>query len=74
MSKRSIETMVGAFVLLGLGALLFLALKAANLASFGDQKGYTLAASSRVHRCAARVSRLAASSPSGWMQRPSWVL
>jgi phospholipid/cholesterol/gamma-HCH transport system substrate-binding protein len=44
MSKRSIETMVGAFVLLGLGALLFLALKAANLASFGDQKGYTVSA------------------------------
>jgi phospholipid/cholesterol/gamma-HCH transport system substrate-binding protein len=44
MSKRSIEIMVGGFVLLGLGALLFLALKAANLASFGDQKGYTVTA------------------------------
>ncbi len=44
MSKRSIETLVGGFVLLGLGALLFLALKAANLASFGDQKGYMVSA------------------------------
>lgn len=32
-SRRSIDVMVGAFVLLGLAALLFLALKAANLGS-----------------------------------------
>lgn len=44
MSKRSMEALVGFFVLLGLAALLFLALKAANLASFGDQKGYTVTA------------------------------
>jgi phospholipid/cholesterol/gamma-HCH transport system substrate-binding protein len=44
MSKRSIEILVGGFVLLGLGALLFLALQAANLASFGDQKGYMVSA------------------------------
>jgi phospholipid/cholesterol/gamma-HCH transport system substrate-binding protein len=44
MSKRSIETLVGLFVLLGMGALVFLALKAANLASFGEHKGYTISA------------------------------
>lgn len=36
--------MVGLFVLLGLAGALFLALKAANLASFGEKKGYTLSA------------------------------
>jgi phospholipid/cholesterol/gamma-HCH transport system substrate-binding protein len=44
MSKRSIETLVGLFVLLGMAALVFLALKAANLASFGEHKGYTVSA------------------------------
>jgi phospholipid/cholesterol/gamma-HCH transport system substrate-binding protein len=44
MSKRSIETLVGLFVLLGMAAVLFLALKAANLASFGEHKGYTVSA------------------------------
>jgi phospholipid/cholesterol/gamma-HCH transport system substrate-binding protein len=44
MSKRGIETIVGLFVLLGLGAALFLSLKAANLASFGENKGYTVSA------------------------------
>jgi phospholipid/cholesterol/gamma-HCH transport system substrate-binding protein len=44
MSRRSIETLVGLFVLLGMAALLFLALKAANLASFGEHKGYTISA------------------------------
>ena len=44
MSKKGIEIMVGLFVLLGLGGALFLALKAANLASFGQNKGYTLSA------------------------------
>ena len=44
MSKKSMEALVGFFVVLGLAALLFLALKAANLASFGDQKGYTVTA------------------------------
>jgi phospholipid/cholesterol/gamma-HCH transport system substrate-binding protein len=34
MSKKSIETLVGVFVLLGILGLLFLALKAANLGSF----------------------------------------
>ena len=45
MGKRSIETLVGLFVLLGILGLLFLALKAANLGSFtssGDT--YTLTA------------------------------
>lgn len=44
MSRRSIETLVGLFVLLGMAALVFLALKAANLASFGEHKGYTVSA------------------------------
>jgi phospholipid/cholesterol/gamma-HCH transport system substrate-binding protein len=44
MSKKSIEVLVGLFVLLGMGALVFLALKAANLASFGQHKGYTVSA------------------------------
>ena len=44
MSKRGIETLVGLFVLLGMGALLFLALKAANLASFGTGQGYRVQA------------------------------
>ena len=44
MRKRGIETMVGLFVLLGVAAALFLALKAANLASFGEHKGYSLSA------------------------------
>jgi phospholipid/cholesterol/gamma-HCH transport system substrate-binding protein len=44
MSKKGIETLVGLFVLLGMAGLLFLALKAANLASFGERVGYTLSA------------------------------
>ena len=44
MAKRSIETLVGLFVLLGLVALLFVALKAANLSSFVSQDSYTLSA------------------------------
>ena len=44
MSRRSIETLVGLFVLMGMGAMVFLALKAANLASFGEHKGYTVSA------------------------------
>jgi phospholipid/cholesterol/gamma-HCH transport system substrate-binding protein len=44
MGKRGIETLVGLFVLLGILGLLFLALKAANLGSFGGGDGYTLIA------------------------------
>src|SRR5262245_58175936 len=44
MSKRGIETLVGLFVLLGILALTFIALKAANLASFGNRDGYVLQA------------------------------
>ena len=44
MSKRRIETLVGLFVLLGILALAFIALKAANLASFGQRDGYLLQA------------------------------
>lgn len=44
MGKRGTETLVGMFVLLGILGLLFLALKAANLGSFGGGDGYTLIA------------------------------
>jgi phospholipid/cholesterol/gamma-HCH transport system substrate-binding protein len=45
MGKKGIETLVGLFVLLGIVGLLFLALKAANLASFGTGSDtYTLLA------------------------------
>ncbi len=44
MGKKGTETLVGLFVLLGIVGLLFLALKAANLSSFGGSDGYMLTA------------------------------
>jgi phospholipid/cholesterol/gamma-HCH transport system substrate-binding protein len=44
MSKRGIEVLVGLFVVLGLVALVFVALKAANLASFSGGETYALTA------------------------------
>ena len=44
MGKRSIEIMVGGFVLLGILGVLFLALKAANLGSFSSGDTYSLLA------------------------------
>jgi phospholipid/cholesterol/gamma-HCH transport system substrate-binding protein len=44
MSKKGIETLVGLFVLLGLLGALFLSLKAANLSSFGEHRGYAVSA------------------------------
>lgn len=44
MTKRSIEVMVGLFVLAGMVALLFLALKAANLGNFTSGSTYTVKA------------------------------
>ena len=44
MGKKSIESLVGVFVLLGIVGLLFLALKAANLGSFNTGDSYTLTA------------------------------
>jgi len=44
MGKKGIETLVGLFVVLGLAALLFLALQAANLGSFKNGDTYTLQA------------------------------
>jgi phospholipid/cholesterol/gamma-HCH transport system substrate-binding protein len=38
--KKSVETLVGVFVLLGIAGLLFLALKAANLGSFSSSDSY----------------------------------
>jgi phospholipid/cholesterol/gamma-HCH transport system substrate-binding protein len=43
-SRRGIDLMVGGFVLLGLGALVFLALKAANLGHFATGPTYELQA------------------------------
>jgi phospholipid/cholesterol/gamma-HCH transport system substrate-binding protein len=42
MQKKSIDFMVGIFVLLGAAALLFLALKAGNMSSFSFDKTYEL--------------------------------
>jgi phospholipid/cholesterol/gamma-HCH transport system substrate-binding protein len=44
MGKKKIEILVGAFMLLGMAGLLFLALKAANLGSFGTENTYVLQA------------------------------
>ena len=44
MAKKGIETLVGLFVLLGMLAMVFLALKAANLASFEGGDTYTVTA------------------------------
>jgi phospholipid/cholesterol/gamma-HCH transport system substrate-binding protein len=44
MGKKSIETLVGLFVLLGMGGLVFLSLKAANLGSLGGSDAYTVQA------------------------------
>jgi phospholipid/cholesterol/gamma-HCH transport system substrate-binding protein len=44
MGKRSIETLVGMFVLLGLIGLVFLALQAANLGSLGGGATYSVQA------------------------------
>ena len=44
MGKKSVETLVGLFVLLGLAGLVFLAFKAANLGSFGGGDSYAVSA------------------------------
>ena len=44
MNRKSIETLVGLFVLLGILALVFLALKAANLATFANNDSYAVQA------------------------------
>src|SRR3954453_5451037 len=44
MGKKSIETLVGLFVLVGVLALVFLALKAANLGTFNRKNTYSLTA------------------------------
>ena len=44
MGRKSIETMVGLFVLLGILAIVFLALKAANLGSFRTGSTYAVTA------------------------------
>ena len=44
MNKKGIEVLVGGFVLLGMAGLVFLALKAANLGSFGSGDTYRVKA------------------------------
>ena len=44
MTRKGTETLVGLFVLLGLLGLVFLSLKAANLASFGSRDTYVVTA------------------------------
>jgi phospholipid/cholesterol/gamma-HCH transport system substrate-binding protein len=44
MGRKGIETLVGLFVLIGIGALVFLALKAANLGSFKGGETYEVSA------------------------------
>lgn len=44
MAKRTIEILVGLFVMLGLAALVFVSLKAANLTSFSNGDSYPLTA------------------------------
>lgn len=44
MTKRNLEILVGLFVVLGLAALVFVALKAANLTSFSNGATYPLTA------------------------------
>ncbi|MBT3504836.1 MAG: outer membrane lipid asymmetry maintenance protein MlaD [Piscirickettsiaceae bacterium] len=42
--KKSTEVTVGLFVVLGLAALFFLAMKVSNLTSFNDEQGYRVTA------------------------------
>jgi phospholipid/cholesterol/gamma-HCH transport system substrate-binding protein len=42
MNRKGIETLVGFFVLLGIAALVFLSLRAANLSSFSSEDTYPL--------------------------------
>ena len=44
MNRTAIDLWVGIFVAVGLGAILFLALKVGNLVSFGSEPGYRLEA------------------------------
>jgi phospholipid/cholesterol/gamma-HCH transport system substrate-binding protein len=44
MERKSVDVMVGLFVLLGIGALIFLAFRAANLSSFSTGDSYAVTA------------------------------
>ena len=46
MNRNAIDLWVGIFVAMGIGAILFLALKVGNLVSFGTTPGYRLEAHS----------------------------
>ncbi|MDP7537005.1 MAG: outer membrane lipid asymmetry maintenance protein MlaD [Methylococcales bacterium] len=43
-NPKSLETLVGLFVVIGIGALFFLGLNVSNLASYSDTDGYTITA------------------------------
>jgi phospholipid/cholesterol/gamma-HCH transport system substrate-binding protein len=43
-NSKSLETLVGLFVVIGIGALFFLGLNVSNLASYSDTDGYTITA------------------------------
>jgi phospholipid/cholesterol/gamma-HCH transport system substrate-binding protein len=58
MGKRSIETLVGFFVLLGMAGLVFLALKAANLGSVGGGDTYGLQVRAPVRTAGVTVGRV----------------
>ena len=42
MNRQSLDLWVGIFVAIGLGAILFLALKVGNLVTFGSEPGYRI--------------------------------
>lgn len=42
MSRKALDMLVGAFVLLGIGAILFLSLRVAGSSTFGNGEGYTI--------------------------------
>lgn len=44
LSRKSLDILVGAFVLLGMAAVFFLALQVASSSTFGNGEGYTLTA------------------------------
>ena len=43
-NPKSLDTLVGLFVIIGLGALFFIGMKVSNLASYSNNDGYTITA------------------------------
>jgi hypothetical protein len=76
--RGTLDLWVGIFVAIGIGAILFLALKVGNLVTFGSTEGYRLEArfdniggSRCARRPRPRVSSSAASSASNSIRRPT---